>query len=104
MSPPVCAHALEPEMRLMAADMPVGSFPDGVPPQVPGTLEPCRSASIWAAQCALRSETHPHPPQFRQSAAVTSTAASAGTCGGAILAAFCRKVSSSGAGWLGLAG
>jgi hypothetical protein len=57
MSPPVCAHAPEPEMRLMAADMQVRSWPAGVPPQVPGTLEPCRCACIWAAQCALRSET-----------------------------------------------
>ena len=59
MSPPVRAHAPEPEMRLMAADMQVGSFPAGVPPQVPGTLETCRHVCIWAAQCALRSET-PH--------------------------------------------
>src|SRR5262249_37640166 len=35
---------------------------------------------------------------------VTSTAASAGTCGAAILAAFCRKASPSGAGCLGLTG
>ena len=57
MSPPICAHAPEPEMHLMAAVMQVGSFQAGVPPQVPGTLEPCRRACIWAAQCALRSET-----------------------------------------------
>jgi hypothetical protein len=57
MSPPVCAHALEPEMRLMAADMQVGAFSAGVPPQVLGTHEPCRRACVWAAQCMLRSES-----------------------------------------------
>ena len=62
MSPLVWAHAPEPEMRLMAADMQVGSFPAGVPPQVPGTLEPCRRACIWAAQCALRADTPTHVP------------------------------------------
>jgi hypothetical protein len=68
MSPPGCAHAPEPEMRLMVADMQVRSFPAGVPPQVPGTLEPCRRACIWAAQCALRSAPPPHGAHIRQSA------------------------------------
>ena len=74
MSPPVCAHAPEPEMRLMAADMQVGAFSAGVPPQVPGTLEPCRSASIWAARCALRSETPKYVRLVAFGAQVTSTA------------------------------
>src|SRR5262245_22927126 len=57
-----------------------------------------------AAACALRSAPPNAIRLARLCAPVPSTAASAGACGAAILAASYREASPSGAGWLGLAG
>ena len=48
-----------------------------------------------ASRNLLRSDTPPHEPQFRQSAAVTSTEAYTGTCVAAMLAASSRTTSPS---------